>query len=492
VKKEKRILSETAQMNGTALVCYLIEVVLITAAYLIEVVKHNRTLGYFLLVLVTLWVPAVLSISWDVKDHESKKLRYLIAVGFIIPQAIMMFTAQNNLVFTYALLMMIVATVYSDLKYAAFVAVIYNIVNIASVVYAFVQNGVSNDLIVTSEIQVLLVIVTGVFIYFVAKAGLNISNQKLEQLDNEKQNVTRILNQVMEVSQDITASIGQMNDKMELLGSSVERTSGAMEEVSAGSNETAESVQTQLIMTEEIQKRIDDVAGTAKTIEASVVQTKQAIAMSSSNMNKLTDYVAQSEQTGEQAIAKLQELEEYAQQMQTIVELINSVADQTGLLSLNASIEAARAGEAGRGFAVVASEISNLASQTQQATENIESLISGVIDRLQGASNAINELVDGNLQQKEVANVTADSLRTIQEDSTAIEQNTEAMTELVRKLEVANHSIVESIQNISAITEEVSAHSNETYESSVQNTSIVKEVGQIAQFLQKRAADLKS
>jgi methyl-accepting chemotaxis protein len=66
------------------------------------------------------------------------------------------------------------------------------------------------------------------------------------------------------------------------------------------------------------------------------------------------------------------------------------------------------------------------------------------------------------------------------------------MTELVRKLEVANHSIVESIQNISAITEEVSAHSNETYESSVQNTSIVKEVGQIAQFLQKRAADLKS
>jgi methyl-accepting chemotaxis protein len=168
------------------------------------------------------------------------------------------------------------------------------------------------------------------------------------------------------------------------------------------------------------------------------------------------------------------------------------VADQTGLLSLNASIEAARAGEAGRGFAVVASEISNLASQTQQATENIESLISGVIDRLQGASNAINELVDGNLQQKEVANVTADSLRTIQEDSTAIEQNTEAMTELVRKLEVANHSIVESIQNISAITEEVSAHSNETYESSVQNTAIVKEVGQIAQFLQKRAADLKS
>ena len=492
MKKEAHGFSETSQMNKTAITCYITEITIISIAYFIEVLKHNRSIGYFLLVFFTLWIPAVLTLLWNHKDPDAKPIRYLFCLGFAVPQAIMMFTAQNNLVFTYAILIMIVAMVYSDLKYALIVSVVYNMINIASVVFLFMKNGFSNDLVVSSEIQVLLLIITGTFAYFSAKAGLKISQKKLEQLNEEKQNVTRMLGQIVEVSQDMTTSIAQMNDKMEQLGALVEQTADAMQEVRAGSNETAESIQTQLVMTEEIQSRIDEVSDNAQKIAGSVEQTNHAIAMGTENMDKLTELVADSEKTGEQAIDKLHELEEYAQKMQTIVELINAVADQTGLLSLNASIEAARAGEAGKGFAVVASEISNLAGQTQQATEDIDELINGVVARLQDAGSAINALVDGNRLQKDVAQETSDSLSRIQKDSVIIEQNTDAMTELVHRLESANHSIVESIQNISAITEEVSAHSNETYDSSVRNTEIVKEVGEIAQFLQKRAEELQS
>lgn len=64
--------------------------------------------------------------------------------------------------------------------------------------------------------------------------------------------------------------------------------------------------------------------------------------------------------------------------MHSIIELIDNITTQTSLLALNASIEAARAGEAGRGFSVVASEISNLATQTQDATVDITTLIENI------------------------------------------------------------------------------------------------------------------
>ena len=80
---------------------------------------------------------------------------------------------------------------------------------------------------------------------------------------------------------------------------------------------------------------------------------------------------------------KMRRLSEGAQQIGTVIDLINNIAGQTNLLALNATIEAARAGEAGRGFAVVASEVKSLAEQTAKATAEI----AGQIGDIQGATD---------------------------------------------------------------------------------------------------------
>ena len=469
--------TENKKKNAGALRCYFIEIVVITSAYLIEVVKGNRTAGYVVLVCLLLWLPAIAAMLVYFKNKDAKAIRYLYGFGFLIPQAVLMLTANNALVFTYAILVLVTCNIFEDRKFALIMAISYNIMNILTVVYHIAAAGTTNEYIVTTEIQILLMMMCGYFNIVVSKTGMIISKEKMALLDQEKQHATDLLAQVLSVSAEMTESIGSLNEKMQQLGESVVQTCGAMDEVRQGSNETAQSIQSQLIMTEKIQSRIEEVSQTSTMIGNSVAKTKTAVGKGADNMENLEKQVEQLEQAGGHALQRLNELDEYTKQMQSITELINSVADQTGLLSLNASIEAARAGEAGRGFAVVASEISTLASQTQEATKDV--------------SEAVRSFADGTKQQYTVAQETVQSFGQIEKDTTQIEQQVSQMASAISSLTEANHSIVESVQNISAITEEVSAHSNETYESSEKNAQIVEETGKIAAFLQDRANALK-
>ena len=178
--------------------------------------------------------------------------------------------------------------------------------------------------------------------------------------------------------------------------------------------------------------------------------------------------------------------------MQSIIELITNVASQTSLLSLNASIEAARAGEAGRGFAVVASEISNLANQTQGATVNITEVIGNVSEKLAIAIKAIEQLMSNNAKQSEAAEKVADRFEKITGSTQSVDEQSCMLEKVVGELATANAGIVESVQTISAVMEEVTAHSNETNSTCDRNTEIVNQVAGLVELLSRQAESLNN
>ena len=287
---------------------------------------------------------------------------------------------------------------------------------------------------------------------------------------------------------DITEVTRQMTD----LGDSVAKVHDAMKEVSSGSTETAESVQVQIQRTEQIQAHIGNVKNTTAQIEQNVYDTVNKVTTGREQMTALESQVERSKSANEEVLAKMQELSTYTGQMNTITETISSITDSTVMLALNASIEAARAGGAGRGFAVVASQISELAGQTQTATSNITGLIENINKELAEVAEAVNVVTKSNDANAESTSVVKDTFTEITSGTEDISRRTKELLQIVTELEHANGDIVENIQTISAITEEISAHANETFQACDENIHMVESMRGIVGNLNNGATKLQN
>ena len=171
--------------------------------------------------------------------------------------------------------------------------------------------------------------------------------------------------------------------------------------------------------------------------------------------------------------------------------LIASIANQTGLLSLNASIEAARAGEAGRGFAVVAGEISNLSSQTNSATADINTLIEDVVVSVGEVTEAMDTLLECSRLQNQYVDTTAESFEKIHGSTQSIVEQVANLRSTVEIVMEENKQVEEGIENVANVTQRVMDSANETLASCNTNLQSIAKVADIMNTLTEEAAKLQ-
>lgn len=483
--------SEKKYVNRTAIIGHTIIDTVLFLAYLLEVFKGSRTIGYFAVFAVMTVLPIVAEWVIFLKNPESGAIKHIIGNTYGILYLFVIFTTTSALPFTYAFPMFSVIILYMDVRFNILIALFAFFGNVVYVIYHALTIGYTAPEIPDVEIRIAATFLTSVFMILTTIAVTRVNKHKLEQIQAKTEETSKLVENVLAVSQEMITNIGEVTRQMSELGSSVARVHDAMGEVTTGSVETAESVQVQMQRTEQIQMHIGKVKDTAAQIEHIISDTTQKVIVGGEQMDALSGHVDESKAANAEVLEKMEELGTYTSQMNTIIEAISSIADNTSLLALNASIEAARAGEAGKGFAVVAGQIGELANQTQTATANITGLIGNINQELEHVSEAVDVVTKSNEANVESTNVVKSNFIDISRGTEDINRRTEELLSIIEELASANGDIVENIQTISAITEEISAHANETFNVCDENSRMVDSVRGIVDELNESAQKIQ-
>lgn len=476
--------------NAAAVNTYGMLVLILEVCYLIEVIKGSRSISYYIVFSILALVPYVMCLALFRQNREAHQMKYVMAVGFGVFYLFIIFTTISPVAYVYAIMMAVILLSYDNIKLILGYMIGVCVGNVVQVAYQAMTIGIASEDMPNVEIRVASLILFGLFMV----VGTMISDQnnrsRMEEVEKEKERTAGLNEQILHVSEQITENIQIVADKMKVLEGSSTKTKSSMEEVAQGTGETVESIQLQMEKTEQIQNTIKRVQYSSDTIHQNMDETQRELAQSQRNINDLIEQVQISNEANANVSRELEELYTYTNQMQSIVQMINDVTEQTSLLALNASIEAARAGEAGKGFAVVASEISALATQTQQATVNITNLINNISSELSQVVEVIHQMMKNVEVQNQATGNTARSFEQIAVCIEKVGKESRSLENLIVELSDANGEIIRGIETISAATEEVTAHSSETLEASEENNNITNEVSGIVDQLHTLAQDL--
>lgn len=188
------------------------------------------------------------------------------------------------------------------------------------------------------------------------------------------------------------------------------------------SNEVAQAAEDLSHRTETQAATLEETAAAVEEISMSMQSSTEATRETNHTVSETRESAAHGSTVVQQAILKMQEIQESASQIAQIINVIDDIAFQTNLLALNAGVEAARAGDAGRGFAVVASEVRGLAQRTADSANEIKSLIEGSTRQVEGGVSLVNET--GQALEKMSSDVNRAAVLTSQVASSAEEQAT--------------------------------------------------------------------
>ncbi len=251
----------------------------------------------------------------------------------------------------------------------------------------------------------------------------------LKALEQTRANLSEALGEVGGITTQLAAAAEELSVVTNQTSAGVNNQRIETEQVATAMNEMSATVQ-------EVAQNAEEAAAAAQKADTQAKTGNKALQVALADINQLSEDVNHSAEA-------IQRLNKDSSSIGTVLTVINSIAEQTNLLALNAAIEAARAGEAGRGFAVVADEVRNLAHRTQESIGQIEQLIANL---QHGSQNAV-EMID---HSRTMAHLTLEHAQQAGDELAAIMRT-------VSEIQAMNIQIATAAEEQSAVAEEINA-----------------------------------
>lgn len=305
-----------------------------------------------------------------------------------------------------------------------------------------------------------------------------------ENTKDMSEKLRSVISATLELSGNVSASGEDLSESAEQATQASGQVTEAVDDISKGAVSQAESIQVSANNTNDIGSDIEGITANIDELTEYANRMKEAC---DSAMDALTQLLKQNENvvSSMQVIdTQIRATNDAVKDISQASEIITDISSQTNLLSLNASIEAARAGEAGKGFAVVATEIGSLATQSGEAAVKINDVVKNLVAESEKSVKTIEELNQEFEAQSQQLDQTRNDMTSMADGVQNVTDSSVMIADKVQNLGRAKNSLMEIIEDLSAISEENAASTQET------NASM-EELNATFELINTSARDLK-
>ncbi|MDF2907906.1 MAG: methyl-accepting chemotaxis sensory transducer [Herbinix sp.] len=300
-----------------------------------------------------------------------------------------------------------------------------------------------------------------------------------------------LIEQVATVGNEVNSSADSLSATSSDILTSTKDISLAIDEIEKGVVQQASDTEQCLLQMSNLSDKINQVYNNTYEIEQIAKEAKVIVGEGITTIEELNDKSNATTEITRVVINEIEDLELQSASIESFIEVINSIADQTNLLSLNASIEAARAGEAGRGFAVVAAEIRKLAEQSVKASSQITTVVHTIKEKTKVTAHTAKKAENIVASQMESLTKTVKNFENINEQVGNLVNNLNNIAEGIRGIENAKDDTLDAISNISAVSQQTATSSEEVSATAINQITSVEYLSQSADVLAQQAKQLE-
>ena len=262
-------------------------------------------------------------------------------------------------------------------------------------------------------------------------------------------------------------------------------------EIDKGVSLQASDAQDCLTQMDSLSRKIEEIGSSVDQAASGSEVTKEIVEKSIDTMEALSGKTKATIEITDRVKADIEELEKKSRVIGEFVNTINDIAEETNLLSLNASIEAARAGEAGRGFAVVAEAIRKLADGSSQAASEINKVVEEIVNQTKGTVSTAAEAGEIVGEQALLVSHTKEDFKKMAEYTEQMLISVRKISEDVISIDAQRKDTLDAVSSISAVSEQTATASGEVYNISQKQMDVVEALKKASTELKEKMAELE-